>query len=265
MLVLFSMALFVVPFANDAQAQRGGTPTAGNNVTFCHDSTGNTAASVKFVTNTIDCGLLTPYTWPASNKGMCLVNKAAPYRAEPVDLDVNGNPVVVGDKCVLASNKLPYANYVPFPNTVINPPKDPGTGTGTATGTGTKPTNTGGGTGTGTGGSSSNQTPCDPPEAGFHKAGPLCVPNNPFSDSSIAGGNQTAASLAVRIIKILLYFAAIVAVIMIIIGGYYVMTAAGNETQAATGRKTLTNAIIGLVIVILAYVIVQAVVTFITK
>ena len=93
----------------------------------------------------------------------------------------------------------------------------------------------------------------------------MCVPNNPFSDSSIAGGNQTAASLAVRIIKILLYFAAIVAVIMIIIGGYYVMTAAGNETQAANGRKTLTNAIIGLVIVILAYVIVQAVVTFITK
>ena len=54
-------------------------------------------------------------------------------------------------------------------------------------------------------------------------------------------------------------------VIMIIIGGYYVMTAQGNDAQATTGKKTLINALIGLAITILAYLIVQVVINFITK
>lgn len=101
-------------------------------------------------------------------------------------------------------------------------------------------------------------------EINFHLVGPLCVPNNPFKPSSIAGGDPSVAGIAVKIIRVLLYFAAIVAVIMIIIGGYYVMTAGGNATQATEGRKTLTNAIIGLAIIILAYIIVQAVINFLT-
>ncbi len=52
---------------------------------------------------------------------------------------------------------------------------------------------------------------------------------------------------------------------MAIIGGYQIMTAAGNETRAKDGRKTLTNALIGLAIVLLSYVIIQAVISFVTK
>lgn len=46
-------------------------------------------------------------------------------------------------------------------------------------------------------------------------------------------------------------------VIMIIIGGIQYITAAGNEDRAKGGKKTLTAAIIGLIIVILAYAIIK--------
>ncbi len=102
-------------------------------------------------------------------------------------------------------------------------------------------------------------------DANFHQAGPLCIPNNPFNNSNSILGEQSLGGLAAKVVKILLFFAGIVAVIMIIIGGYQIMTAAGNETQAKNGRKTLTNALIGLVIIILSYTIVTALVNFITK
>jgi hypothetical protein len=43
------------------------------------------------------------------------------------------------------------------------------------------------------------------------------------------------------------------------------MTARGNDEQAEKGRKALTNAIIGLLIVILAFTIVQVVTNTLTS
>lgn len=60
-----------------------------------------------------------------------------------------------------------------------------------------------------------------------------------------------------------LYLAFIVCVIFIIIGAYYYITAGGNDEQAKKGRKTLVNALIGLVLVVLSYLIVQVVYNFI--
>lgn len=102
-------------------------------------------------------------------------------------------------------------------------------------------------------------------DSGFHAVGPLCLPNNPFANSSGVAGSSSLTDLVVKIIRILLFFAGIVAVIMIIIGGYLYMTARGNDAQATSGRKTLVNAIIGLAIVILSYIIVQAVYSFLIK
>jgi amino acid transporter len=62
-----------------------------------------------------------------------------------------------------------------------------------------------------------------------------------------------------------LYLAAIIAVIFIIIGGFMYITSAGDATKATTGRKTLTNAIIGLVIIVMSYLIVQVVYNFLTR
>jgi len=62
------------------------------------------------------------------------------------------------------------------------------------------------------------------------------------------------------VIRLMLWIAGVLAIVFVIIGGYQYMTSLGNDEKAAAGRKTLTYAIIGLVIIILAYVLVQLVV-----
>lgn len=104
-------------------------------------------------------------------------------------------------------------------------------------------------------------TPTGGCPSGTSPKGPICVPNNPLGTGGLFGG--TIGEIAARIISILLTLAGMVAVIFVIIGGFYWMTARGNETQAANGRKTVINALIGLVIVVMSYLIVQIVTNFI--
>ncbi len=73
---------------------------------------------------------------------------------------------------------------------------------------------------------------------------------------------QDIGALVHTVINWALYLSAIVAVIFIIIGGFRYITSAGNDATATAGRKTLTNALIGLVIVVLSYMIVQVVYNF---
>jgi hypothetical protein len=68
-----------------------------------------------------------------------------------------------------------------------------------------------------------------------------------------------AGDLLVTVIRILLGLISMVAVLYIVLGGYKYVTSAGNEEAAAQGRKTLTYAVIGLVIAVLAYTIVSVV------
>src|ERR1051326_9483449 len=83
----------------------------------------------------------------------------------------------------------------------------------------------------------------------------LLFPNSGFS-SITSGPVQFIAFIN----RLLLLVAGAVAVLFVIIGGYQYMTSGGNEESAEKGRKTVTNAIIGVVIIILSYVIVNAVV-----
>lgn len=62
-----------------------------------------------------------------------------------------------------------------------------------------------------------------------------------------------------------LYLAAIAAVIFIIIGGFLYITSAGNSSQAGQGKQTLINALIGLAMVVLSYIIVQIVYNFLVN
>ena len=62
------------------------------------------------------------------------------------------------------------------------------------------------------------------------------------------------------IITVLLGLSGLIALAYIIIGGYQIATAAGSEERATSGRKTLTNAIIGLVVILLSYIIITIVV-----
>ena len=68
-----------------------------------------------------------------------------------------------------------------------------------------------------------------------------------------------------NIINVLLGLAAVVAVLFLIIGGFWYITSAGNEETAEKGKNTAINAIIGLVIIILSYVIVNVVAGLVFK
>ena len=65
-------------------------------------------------------------------------------------------------------------------------------------------------------------------------------------------------------VKLFLGVAGIVAVIFAIYGGFMYMTSAGAEEQAEKGRATFVNALIGLVIIILSYVVISVVIDLLT-
>jgi hypothetical protein len=71
--------------------------------------------------------------------------------------------------------------------------------------------------------------------------------------------SQSLSELIGNAIKIFLTFSGAVAVVFVIIGGFYYLTAQGNEEQAEKGKKTLINAIIGVIIIIMAYVIINVI------
>lgn len=101
-------------------------------------------------------------------------------------------------------------------------------------------------------------------------AGPDCTTNCPqdglegikdaFPNQSTTA--DTVPELAKKIINWALYFSAIIAVIFIIIGGFMYVTSAGDQAKAGKGRATLVNALIGLVIIVLSFLIVQVVYNF---
>lgn len=70
------------------------------------------------------------------------------------------------------------------------------------------------------------------------------------------GQDQTLSQLILDFIQLLLMFAGPLAVLFVIIGGFYYITSAGNEEQAQKGKRTLLNALIGIIIVVLSYTIV---------
>ena len=71
--------------------------------------------------------------------------------------------------------------------------------------------------------------------------------------------SQSLSDLIVNIVRIMLMFAGIVAVAFVVIGGYQYVTSAGNEETAEKGRKTVVNAIIGIILIVLSYVIINVI------
>jgi hypothetical protein len=60
-------------------------------------------------------------------------------------------------------------------------------------------------------------------------------------------------------------FSSVVAVIMMIVGGYTLITSAGDPDKTEQGQKTLTGAVIGLVIVWIVWLIIKLVLDFFIK
>ena len=71
-------------------------------------------------------------------------------------------------------------------------------------------------------------------------------------------------SIFVTIINWALAIAFILAVIFLIYGGFRYILSGGNEESAKSGRQAIFNSLIGIVIVVLSYVIVQIVYRFVS-
>ncbi len=80
----------------------------------------------------------------------------------------------------------------------------------------------------------------------------------PEQISQATGGATDFISLVRRIIDYFLGFLGIICVAMIIYGGFLFVTAGASEDNAGKGKKILTYAGIGIVIILLSFVVVNA-------
>ena len=92
-------------------------------------------------------------------------------------------------------------------------------------------------------------------------SGFACDPNSGLNCSAGSDVN----SLIKTVINWLLGIAFGVAVLFLIIGGFWYIMSAGNEETAEKGKSTAINAIIGIIIIILSYVVVNVVSTLVSK
>ena len=83
-----------------------------------------------------------------------------------------------------------------------------------------------------------------------------------YEDPSNTLGLNTSdlKAAVIRIINWVLGLLGIIAVIMILIGGFQWMTAGGNEEKVEKAKKIISAAIVGLIIILLAWAIVNFVI-----
>lgn len=87
--------------------------------------------------------------------------------------------------------------------------------------------------------------------------------NNELTDNGQISSETDITQVIFTIIDWVLIVTGAFAVLMLIIGGFRYITSAGNESQVEGAKNTMTFAIIGLVIVLLAYVIATTINTII--
>lgn len=76
-------------------------------------------------------------------------------------------------------------------------------------------------------------------------------PGNPLKEIS------DVFNLLGDVLVVFFTFSAVVAVIFVIVGGFHYVSALGNPENAQKGKQTITWAVVGLIISIAAYAIVQ--------
>ena len=79
--------------------------------------------------------------------------------------------------------------------------------------------------------------------------------------STFGLGSADLQATVINIVQWALGFLGLIAVIFILYGGFVWMTAGGNEEKVGTAKKVISAAVIGLIIVLLAWAIVTFVVS----
>lgn len=77
--------------------------------------------------------------------------------------------------------------------------------------------------------------------------------------SNTFGGASNLSELILAVINIILALAGLIAVLVLIIGGFRYVTSFGNEEAVGKAKKMIINAILGIIIIILAFVVVRVV------
>jgi hypothetical protein len=88
--------------------------------------------------------------------------------------------------------------------------------------------------------------------------------NNCPSGTGVRCGSADIASIFKLVINWALAISFIAAVIVLIYGGFQYITSAGNADGAKNGKQAVFNALIGIVIIVLSYLIVQIVFGFVS-
>ena len=85
------------------------------------------------------------------------------------------------------------------------------------------------------------------------------------ADSTGQKDSRSAGDLAKDFVNIMLFAIGILAVIMIIWGGIRYVLSGGDSGAVSSAKKTILYAVVGLIVAILAYAIVNFVITTIAK
>lgn len=85
-------------------------------------------------------------------------------------------------------------------------------------------------------------------------------PNSSNEICSSADDNAEANTLMRSIIQTLIFLIAAIAVIMIVIGGFKYVTSNGDTNQTTSAKNTILYSVIGLIVAIMAYGIVEFVI-----
>lgn len=75
------------------------------------------------------------------------------------------------------------------------------------------------------------------------------------------GGSTDFANVICEIIKIVVGFMGAVAAIFVVVGGFQFMTSAGDAGKVAKAKQTILYSLIGLIVCVLAFAIVNFVIT----
>ncbi|MFA5820547.1 MAG: hypothetical protein WC873_00290 [Candidatus Gracilibacteria bacterium] len=81
--------------------------------------------------------------------------------------------------------------------------------------------------------------------------------DNPDAVSTATGGASSLRQLVLTMVNYFLGFLGLIAVLMVIFGGVTYVTAAGKDDAVEKGKKIIMYALVGLVIVLLSFVVVN--------
>jgi hypothetical protein len=84
--------------------------------------------------------------------------------------------------------------------------------------------------------------------------------DSPANIAQATGGQGSFRALANTIVNFFLYFLGFLATVMIIYGGVLYVTSAGNDENVQKAKKILLYAIVGIIVILLSFAIVNTVI-----